>query len=159
MEIPDQFRICETQHWLINHRIDSALPGYLMVSSIASAADFSELSDPALASLGPVLANAEQTLKRILLPVRVYVGRFGHSAGYSIHFHLIPIYQWVEKQFWEDSRYRALEIFGESQDGMVTDGAELTFFVWREFCERPDPPPIEGPSITQVVSMLRDEIR
>lgn len=130
-----------------------------MVGSIASAVDFSELPDAALASLGPVLANAEQTLQRILQPVRVYVGRFGHRAGYPVHFHLIPIYQWVEKQFWEDSRYRVLEIFGESHYGMATDGAELTFFVWREFCERPEPPSIEGPSITQVISMLRDEMR
>jgi len=28
-------RIHETEHWLVNHRINSALPGYLMVSSKA----------------------------------------------------------------------------------------------------------------------------
>jgi hypothetical protein len=36
-----------------------------------------------------------------------------------------------------------------------TDGAELTLYVWREFCESPDPPPISGPSVEDVVEMLR----
>jgi hypothetical protein len=30
-----------------------------------------------------------------------------------------------------------------------------TLFVWREFCERPDPPPVEGPSVERVIAMLR----
>lgn len=156
---PRSLPIYETEHWLINRRIDTALPGYLMVGSTSVADDLSDLSDGALISLGGVLANAQRTLKSVLQPAQIYMGRFGHSSGYPVHFHLIPIYEWVEDLFWTDPRYRMLAEFGQCVDGKATDGAELTFFVWREFCERAEPPPIEGASVTQVIGRLREEIR
>lgn len=130
-----------------------------MVGPTTFANDLPELPDAALVSLGVVLAKAQRTLQSVLRPSRVYVGRFGHSSGYPVHFHIIPIYEWVEKQFWKDSRYRVLETFSESSNDKATDGAELTFFVWREFCERPDPPPIHGPSVMQVIVVLRESMR
>lgn len=56
--------------------------------------------------------------------------------GLPVHFHLIPLYDWVEELFWEDTRYRTLQQFGVPTTEPLTDGAELTLFVWREFCER-----------------------
>lgn len=32
--------------------------------------------------------------------------------GLPVHFHLIPLYDWVEELFWEDTRYRTLQQFG-----------------------------------------------
>ena len=61
--------------------------------------------------------------------------------GLPVHFHLIPLYDWVEELFWEDTRYRTLQQFGVPTADL-TDGAELTLFVWREFCERADPPAV-----------------
>jgi diadenosine tetraphosphate (Ap4A) HIT family hydrolase len=98
-------------------------------------------------------------MKDLLHPLRVYIGRYGHIPDQPLHFHLIPIYRWVEALFWKDRRYRVLEGFGDAALAGTTDGAELTFFVWREFCERPDPPAIEGPTVEQVVAMLAAAFR
>mgnify|MGYP006201654915 CR=1 FL=1 len=49
-----------------------------------------------------------------LRPKWLYISRFGHDPRFPIHFHYIPVYQWVEDQFWEDERYRLLENFGTS---------------------------------------------
>ena len=159
LEIPRQFKIYETEHWLINHRIDSALPGYLMVSSTEFVHELIELSEDALSSLGPLLAKTQDVMRSLLLPGRVYIGRYGHTSGNTFHFHLIPIYDWVEELFWQDARYRALEKLAESSGASATDGAELTLFVWREFCERSAPPTIKGPSVLQTIEMLKAERR
>ncbi|RZI73413.1 MAG: HIT family protein [Pseudomonas sp.] len=156
MHIPPNLVIHETTHWLINHRKDSHLPGYLMLSARQLTNSLATLPNEALAELGVLQAQIQQAIETHLLPKRLYIGRFGHDAGHSIHFHFIPIYSWVEALFWKDERYRSLQTFGSLPDGSnQTDGAELTLFVWREFCERPDPPPIEGPSIDQAIAALR----
>ncbi|MGO8271867.1 HIT family protein, partial [Rhizobium ruizarguesonis] len=56
----------ETAGWLVNHSINSALPGYLMISSKTDTNDLSDLSEDALAEFGPLLARAKSTLKRLL---------------------------------------------------------------------------------------------
>jgi diadenosine tetraphosphate (Ap4A) HIT family hydrolase len=114
--------------------------------------------DPALGELGPLLAAAQKALKQELHAQRVYIGRYGHSPGYSIHFHVIPIYDWVEELSWKDERYRLLGSFAEGQGETATDGAELTLFVWREFCERAEPPVIKGRTVSEVVELLREVV-
>ena len=37
----------------------------------------------------------------------------------------------------------------------MTDGAELTLFVWREFGESLTPPQVHGPGVAQVIEQLR----
>ncbi|AZF43005.1 Diadenosine tetraphosphate (Ap4A) hydrolase [Pseudomonas sp. R1-43-08] len=50
--------------------------------------------------------------------------------GFALHFHFIPVYDWVEQAFWQDERYRILHNFGsQAQAKTLTDGAELTLFV------------------------------
>ncbi|WP_411966575.1 HIT family protein [Mesorhizobium sp. ES1-3] len=129
-----------------------------MVGSKTDTIDLSTLSAPALAELGPVLGGAQSALQSLLGAMRVYLGRYGHDSGWPIHFHVIPIYQWVEDLFWQDERYRILQAFGQSPPEPATDGAELTLFVWREFCEREDPPSILGPSVHEAIEMLRENI-
>ncbi|WP_454853864.1 HIT family protein [Rhizobium binxianense] len=155
MEIPERFHILETENWLVNHRMNSALPGYLMVSSRTFTNELAELSADALSELGPLLAKAQSAVQRTLGAPRVYISRYGHTPGYSIHFHIIPVYEWVEALFWRDARYRILESFAEGPGETATDGAELTFFIWREFCERAVPPPVEGPSVSAAIELLR----
>jgi len=156
MDIPPRFIIDESAHWRINHRINSALPGYLMLSAKHMTYSLAALPAEALAELGPLQARIQASIETHLQPKRLYIGRFGHDAGHSIHFHFIPIYAWVEALFWSDERYRVLQDFGSLDTALPqTDGAELTLFVWREFCERPDPPTVEGPSVEQVIAMLR----
>ena len=156
MDIPLPFIIHETTHWLINHRKDSHLPGYLMLSAKQMTDSLATLSIEAIVELGVLQAKIQQAIDTHLHPNRLYIGRFGHDAGHSIHFHFIPIYPWVEALFWQDERYRSLQTFGSLPDGSSqTDGAELTLFVWREFCERPDPPSIEAPSVDLAIAALR----
>jgi len=158
MNISPRFVVHESEHWLINHRMDSALPGYLMLSAKMMTNSLASLPAEALAELGVLQARIQQTIETRLQPKRLYIGRFGHDAGYSIHFHFIPIYHWVEALFWRDDRYRLLQTFGTIEsDSPRTDGAELTLFVWREFCERRDPPSVQGPSVDRVIAALRDE--
>lgn len=155
MDIPVDFVIHQTEHWTLNHRLDSALPGYLMLGSRARVEAFHELPHAALLELGPLLAQVQQVMERVLEPRRLYVGRYGHVPGWPIHFHCIPVYDWVEELFWQDERYRLLEAFAGGEPQTATDGAELTLFIWREFCERPDPPAIQGPVVDAVIARLR----
>lgn len=154
MRAHQQLLIFETRHWRVSHRMDSALPGYLMVGTTTEGAELSDLTAEALTELGPVLATAQDMLKASLQAKHVYIGRYGHSSGYPVHFHVIPIYPWVEALFWQDDRYRLLQGLAERVDG-ETDGAELTLFVWREFCERTVPPTISGPSVAAVIALLK----
>lgn len=112
MHIPPELIIHQTRHWTLNQRIDSALPGYCMLGSRQPATAFHQLPEQALAEFGPLLARVEREMDALLRPRRIYVGRYGHMPGLPVHFHLIPLYDWVEELFWEDTRYRTLQQFG-----------------------------------------------
>ena len=156
MDIPPRYIIHESLHWVVNHRIDSALPGYVMLGAKQMANSLAALPIEALAELGALQARTQHAIETVLQPRRLYISRFGHEAGHSIHFHFIPIYPWTEMLFWQDERYRSLQAFGSLDTAVPqTDGAELTLFIWREFCERPDPPVIQGPSTDKVIDLLR----
>ncbi|WP_160007324.1 HIT family protein [Rhizobium sp. 18055] len=157
-EVPLEFHIARTSGWSVNHRVNSALPGYLIIASIKVTNELSDLSAESLCSMGTVFATVQRVLTA-LGARRVYIARYGHSPGYPIHFHAIPIYGWVEDLFWQDNRYRLLEQFADGPGETPTDGAELTFFVWREFCERINPPPITGPSVADTIAILRQAIQ
>jgi hypothetical protein len=66
---------------------------------------------------------------------------------------------WVRARAGRDGFHRDLRTFyqpsnaGDADD--ETDGAELTLYVWREFCENPLPPPISGPPIHEVIACLK----
>ncbi|QJI41235.1 HIT family protein [Pseudomonas sp. ADAK2] len=156
MNIPQPFIIHETKYWQLNHRLNSALPGYLMLGARSNANALHELPDSALAELGPLLATTQRIVETLFKPKRLYIGRYGHEPGHSIHFHIVPIYDWVEDLFWQDERYRLLDTFSSATPASPTDGAELTLFVWREFCERPDPPKAPGMTVEQVICHLRE---
>lgn len=156
LQIPGEMIIHETEHWVINHNFASVLPGYLMMGSKAPVDSLADLAPAALHEFGELLARTQSIVQTVLAPKRVYMSRYGHSSGYPIHFHLIPVYPWVEQLFWEDPRYRLLEAFANPQKAETrTDGAELTLFIWREFGERGLPPATEGPSIAEVIQQLR----
>jgi diadenosine tetraphosphate (Ap4A) HIT family hydrolase len=135
--------------------MDTALPGYLMVGSKVGTNALYDLPIEALASLGPLLARVQREIETLLHPARVYIGRYGHSPGHPLHFHIIPVYDWLEALFWKDERYRILASFGRPTEEPETDGAELTFFIWREFCEALNPPPVKGQTVSDVVETMR----
>jgi len=155
MHIDPQLIVHQTTHWIVNHRINSHLPGYLMLGARANVNELHELPAEALAELGALMAHTQQVMQSQLQPKRLYIGRYGHTPDQPIHFHFIPVFDWVENLFWQDPRYRLLQGFGAPNPQTVTDGAELTLFVWREFCERPDPPPAPGLTTEQTIERLR----
>lgn len=60
--------ILQTEDWVLNHRVDSALPGYLMLGARMPTNDLSLLRPEALAQLGTLLANAQKALNALLRP-------------------------------------------------------------------------------------------
>lgn len=156
LHIPSESIIHETKHWVLNHNFASALPGYVILGARAPVDSLADLSPAALHEFAELLARAQSILQQTLAPKYLYVSRYGHSSGYPIHFHLIPVYDWVEALFWADPRYRVLDRLANPQKAQTrTDGAELTLFIWREFGERDQPLEIRGPGIAQVTRMLR----
>jgi diadenosine tetraphosphate (Ap4A) HIT family hydrolase len=158
-EPPKHLVILQTEHWVLNHRVDSALPGYLMLGARVPTNDLSLMPPEALAELGTLLARAQKALTAILKPEHLYIGRYGHMAGHALHFHIIPVCGWVKRCFFGDPRHRNLRTFYQPSDAGdaadETDGAELTLYVWREFCENPVSPPISGPPIHEVIETLK----
>jgi diadenosine tetraphosphate (Ap4A) HIT family hydrolase len=157
-EPPEHLVILQTEDWVLNHRVDSALPGYLMLGARMLTNDLSLMRPEALAELGRLLARTQKALVEILAPRHFYIGRYGHVAGHSLHFHIIPVCEWVRRSFFSDPRYRVLgELSRHSAAGATdeTDGAELTLYIWREFCENPVPPQVWGPTVPKVVERLR----
>ena len=157
--VPAHLIIKKTEHWIINHRIDSDLPSYLMVGSRKETTNLYDLSSAALAELGPLLASTQKALSDLFHPEHIYVSRYGHTEGHSIHFHVIPIYSWVKKAFAKDDRYRILRSF--YIPGVPTsdpDGGELTLYVWREFCESKSPPAIQGPAGAESSAVWKEKM-
>jgi diadenosine tetraphosphate (Ap4A) HIT family hydrolase len=158
---PEYLVITQTDDWVLNHRVDAALPGYLMLGARAPTNRLAAMPRRALSELGELLASAQEALEAVLAPKHVYIGRYGHSAGHSLHFHIIPVCDWVISGFLADQRYRhlkSLQTPGHGGGGGPdwADGADLTLYIWREFCENPCPPEIAGPSIGDVVGRLRN---
>jgi diadenosine tetraphosphate (Ap4A) HIT family hydrolase len=154
MQIDPAFILHETEHWLLNHHLTSKLPGYLMLGAKAQIDSLAAMPEAALAELGGLLAKTQRVMEAQLRPKWLYISRYGHMPGLTLHFHFIPVHDWVEQAFWRDERYRVLQGFGSKEQGL-TDGAELTLFVWREFGESLTPPPVQGPTVEQVIQTLR----
>jgi diadenosine tetraphosphate (Ap4A) HIT family hydrolase len=161
---PEEFIVFESEHWRVNQRVDAKLPGYLMMAPKDPAAkSFATITTAALTEMGPVLAKVTRAIEENLRPQHFYVGRYGHMSGNNLHFHIIPIYNWMAEAFRNDSRYRALQQFytpGVYTSGKDTgfDGAEMTLFVWRELAESSTPPKIHGPTVKQAIDLLRQAL-
>lgn len=158
MQIDPAYVLHETEHWRLNHHLASALPGYLMLGAKAPIHSLADMPEAALAELGGLLAKTQRVMEAQLKPKWLYISRYGHMPGFPLHFHFIPVYDWVEEAFWRDERYRLLQGFG-AEHPALTDGAELTLFVWREFGESATPPQVQGESVRQVITRLRAAFR
>ena len=160
-----EFVVWETAHWLVNQRCNALLPGYLMVGAKDPAAgDFADLCPAALAELGVVLQRTQQAVRDVLRPLHLYTCRFGHEAGHTIHFHIIPVCEWVAEAYGRDECYRQLQQFyaqppaDASVGATEFDGADMTLYICREFGESKTPPPVVGPAVAQVIQRLRAQL-
>ena len=160
---PAQFVIHETEHWWVNHRCDTIYPGYLMVGAKNPRAVFlSDLSVKAQSELGHLLARSGNLLQKCFGALSVYDGRYGHTPGHTVHYHVIPIYNWTVSCYLRDNRYRVLQQFYGSKPEPSSpedfDGADMLLFIWRTFAEAGvEAPKIEGPAVDEIVAKLRHE--
>lgn len=163
--VPKQeFVIHETEHWWVNHRGDTIYPGYLMIGAKdPNGVSLSELPDPALSEVGWLLARCSQLLRDCFGALRVYDCRYGHEPGHTVHYHIIPVYDWTVRLFEADTTCRKLQIFypdmahcEEFPAYTNPDGCDMTLFICRRFAERGvEPPKINAPSVGEVVEVLR----
>lgn len=157
MRTSDDYIVFKTKYWVINHRKDSNISGYLIMQPVNYSTNCSDLSIAALNEMGSIIANTESIIQKLFNPQYIYISKYGHTPRSSFHFHFIPVYQWVIDLFWRDNRYRDLSKFGEPQLKNLTDGAELTFFIWREFCEKQYPTIIQGTPVKEAIEKIKVE--
>ena len=142
--------IHETSHWILKHRADSALPGYLILASKnLNAESLSKLSLDALNELGFLQAQATRYLETRFGAKLVYICRWGHQPGNSPHFHIVPFYDWIKKAYLADPLWVEFEA--------DPDGPVYFTYITRAFIEYEIAPAIEGPSIDDVIQVLRQE--
>ena len=111
--------------------------------------ELSDVTPAGLSEVGHLLAWATAILQDCLGGERVYVLRYGHDSGHSVHFHVVPIYPWLL------AAYRTSTAYFDSEPG--PDGADLTRFLWREYCESKSPPPCPGYSVAEAMNIIRQE--
>lgn len=140
----------DTEYWMASQRSDATLPGYLIVSAKElEARELEDLSIGALGELGYVLKVVTQALRTSFEPEHVYVCRFGMSPGFTVHFHVIPIYSWAKEA------YRRMAVGDLVRYPSFTDGASLTLFASEEFTRGRAPCAVPEPSVAKVTHTLR----
>ena len=140
---PDEFMIYETEHWRVNHRCDATLPGYVMVGAKDTAAGLFNLPHAALTEMGLVLGAVVQALEVNFQPEHIHICRFGHDAGHSIHFHVIPIYDWVR------------EAYDQTNSEIQADGPSLTLFVSENLTKNRATVNSRGVTVKEAIRLLR----
>jgi diadenosine tetraphosphate (Ap4A) HIT family hydrolase len=140
--------IYETDHWRLKHRRDSKLPGYLiLIAKGQGVGSLADLTPEALAELGLLQAESTRLLEDRFGARLVYVCRWGHEPGNPPHFHIIPLYAWVEEAYAADPAWPE----------PAPDGPVYCTYITRAFIEYEQPPSIQGPSVEDVVGALRTE--
>ena len=71
MDIPSSFIIHESKYWILNHRMDSALAGYLMLSAKQMTNSLAALAIEAQAALGVLQARIQNAIEAHLQPTRL----------------------------------------------------------------------------------------
>lgn len=123
------------QFWRIELKEGYTLPGYLVIGC-SGASKFDELDQQSSREMGETIQLATSALEKVLSPRHVLAGRFGLIPGNPIHYHVVPIYDWVEQAFKESSDYIGLDQLNPPDYPVHPDGALLLAFVWREMCVR-----------------------
>jgi len=158
-EPPEELVVLTTGHWRVNQCCDVALPGYLIVQALDPSADrLATLSEGAQAELGSVLARVHAALEDELSPLITYCTKWGHGPGHPVHFHVIPVFPWVEEALRREERFHVLGDLHAPPGWPFPaeyDGTEMSLFVRRALSDRADPQPAAGPSREEVVRRLR----
>jgi diadenosine tetraphosphate (Ap4A) HIT family hydrolase len=142
--------IFETDHWLLKHRADTTLPGYLiLVAKNSHTTSLSGLSAYALSELGYLQAQATRFLEVLFDAKLVYICKWGHQQGNQPHFHIVPLYDWVKSAYFTNPLWFKYE--------PNPDGPVYFTYITRAFIEYEVSPTIKGPTIDEVIQVLRKE--
>ena len=142
--IPENKILLETKHWIINHRLDTEYPGYLMLGSKESTFRVSDLCTESLRSMGIILGAVENRMYERLKPETVIISKLGFSKGFGCHFHLIPVYSWLYDSIKRDKSYSISE----------PDGLDFSLFISRKFCEGSEQFPKRALNIEDAITLL-----
>lgn len=83
------FEIGRSEDFLVEHCYSCAVPGYLVVSPLATVESLDALPSRSLENLGPSLAAVTALVKEIVKPLRIYCAQFGEEQS-QLHFHIFP---------------------------------------------------------------------
>lgn len=144
IDIPDNKVLLETKYWIINQRMDTEYPGYLMMSCKERAFRVSELCVEALCSMGGILGAVENRIYERLRPKTVIISKLGFSNGFSCHFHLIPVYDWVYCAIKENESFNISE----------PDGSDFCLFISRQYCDGNEALPKVALNFKEAIGLL-----
>ncbi len=120
--------------------------------------DFDSLSSSALAEMGEVIKSSVSAIKNTFKPKHIFVSRYGVAPGNLIHFHIIPVYEWMDSMIEHDPRYTFIADLTEMTDGLKYDAADYLFYIWRELTERADQSGLEKVDIPSTIAKLSNQL-
>jgi diadenosine tetraphosphate (Ap4A) HIT family hydrolase len=126
IEIPEDHILYQSKSWVVNHRVDVVYPGYLILTGNRNAKSLNEYKKENLNNLGIILAFCE---KMLASEIGVKICRYGFTKGIPFHFHIVPIYNWLEQKIKHHQKYK--DIFNDVDEEL--DGADYMFFISREY--------------------------
>lgn len=123
------------QYWDININSSFGVPGYLFVRNSRGNGDrFSDIQPNEYEEMGRMIGLATSAAEHCLDVERVFTGKFGLDAGHPLHFHIVPIYEWILDDFNQQTDLIALKKTYPDGYPVIPDGAELLKFVWHKYC-------------------------
>ena len=102
--------ILANDHFHLNPCHDCPFPGYLILSANDGSDALHELSQAALAALGPTLAAISRAVQTVLAPERIFTALFC-EAQRGVHFHIFPRTAWLRESYL--SSYPSEELLDE----------------------------------------------
>lgn len=123
------------KYWDININLDFGVPGYLFVRNRHGEGDeFAQIKPHEFSELGKMIGLAASAAEHCLGVERVITGKFGLDKGHPLHFHIVPIYDWILAEFAHKTDLEALQKTYPAGYPVIPDGAEIVKFIWHEYC-------------------------
>lgn len=123
------------EYWDININLNFGVPGYLFVRNSRGADDkFSAINPHEYAEMGRMIGLATSAVEHCLNVKRVFAGKFGLVAAHPVHFHIVPIYDWILDEFVQKTDMEKLQKSYPDNYPAIPDGADIMKFIWHQYC-------------------------
>lgn len=152
LNIPKNHIIYQSNNWIVNHRVDTIYPGYLIVSTTSTKSDLHEIDVLASKKLVCILSFCERFLYKKAFATKVLICKYGFTKDLPFHFHIIPIYTWVIDEIKQDAKY--LEIF-KSKDQF--SGPGVSFYISKQYEQGKVRIPQDVISKAKIIKLLKIE--